>query len=82
MKERKERRLLNNHGNLSIVEGKIVERSIHGVHREFFRVGKEEYPLFWTKPLNKAKEWELTIIKDESEKAAKLDLKLDEILER
>jgi len=78
----KEKRLLNNHGSLFIVEGKIIERKIHGISRKFFRVGKEEYPLFWTKPLSEATEEELTTIKDNEAEAAKVDLMIDEILGR
>lgn len=78
----KEKRLLNFHGCLSIVEGKIVKRTIHKVNREFFRVGKEEYPLHWTKPLNEASKDELAKIKAEQNKLAELDLKLDEAKNR
>ena len=78
----KEKRLLNNHGSLFIVEGKIVERKIHGIPRKFFRVEKDEYPLFWTKPLNEATEEELAIIEANEAEAAELDLMIDEILGR
>jgi hypothetical protein len=74
----KEKRLLNNHGCLFVVEGKIVKRKIG----EFFRVGKEEYPLKWTKPLTSATKEEVARIKNRETELAELDLKLDELLGR